>query len=36
MRRAQLAYGLDAERGRPLELNGDGSALGGEPLANGD
>lgn len=35
MRRARLAAGLDAERGRPLKLNCNGSELGLELIRAG-
>ena len=35
VRRARLAAGRDAERGRPVQLNGNGKALGLELLAAG-
>src|SRR4051794_31699081 len=35
VRRARLAAGLEPERGRPLEVNGNGPALGLELVANG-
>lgn len=35
MRRVRLAHGLDAERGRPIRVNGNGAALGLELMAAG-